>query len=54
MDVYGRVLPRLQQQAAKEIDAVFEGARKAQREREEKEENSLGAATGAAKSEMAT
>jgi integrase len=51
MDVYGHVLPKLQQQAATEMDAVFEAARKAQREREEKENSLRGAATGAATSE---
>jgi hypothetical protein len=46
MDIYAHVLPKLQQQAATEMDAVFDGARKAQREREKKEELSRGAATG--------
>lgn len=53
MDVYGHVLPRLQQQAVTEMDAVFEAARKAQREREEKAKAGLGAATGAASPESA-
>ena len=46
MDVYGHVLPRLQQQAATEMDAIIGGARKAQKERDEKEKALLGAATG--------
>ena len=51
MDIHAHVLPKLQQQAATEMDAVFDGARKAQREREKKEELSRGAATGAATGE---
>src|ERR1035438_7879874 len=46
MDVYGHVLPRLQQQAATEMDAIIGGARKAQKERDEKEKALLGATTG--------
>jgi len=51
MDVYGHVLPKLQEQAASEMDKVFEEARKAQKDREEREKReagSPGAATGAA------
>ncbi|HTX35404.1 MAG TPA: site-specific integrase [Bryobacteraceae bacterium] len=48
MDVYGHVLPKLQQQAATEMDAIFEAARKAQQDREAKEKAARGAATGAA------
>jgi integrase len=56
MDVYGHVLPKLQQQAATEMDAIIEGARKALTEREEKEraeqeKSGRGAATGAASAE---
>ena len=43
MDVYGHVLPRLQRQAATEMDAIFDSARKAQREREEKDKSLSGA-----------
>lgn len=50
MDVYGHCLPKLQQEAATQMDAVFEAAKKAQQAREEKEkaEANRGAATGAA------
>lgn len=48
MDVYGHVLPRMQQQAVGEMNAIFDAARKAQKEREEKEKADRGAATGAA------
>ena len=51
MDVYSHVLPKLQEQAASEMDAVFEAAKKAQREREEKKKASPGAATGAARTD---
>jgi integrase len=46
MDVYGHVLPKMQQQAVTEMNAIFEAARKTQKEREEKA--ARGAATGAA------
>ncbi|MGE5647741.1 MAG: tyrosine-type recombinase/integrase, partial [Acidobacteriota bacterium] len=51
MDVYGHVLPRMQQQAVAEMNAIFEGARKAQKEREEREKADQGAAAGAATGE---
>lgn len=51
MDVYGHVLPQLQEQAATEMDAIIEAAKKAQREREEREKTVSGAATGAARAE---
>jgi len=40
--IYGHALPKMQQQAVTEMDAIFEAARKARAEREEKER---GAAT---------
>ncbi len=48
MDVYGHVLPRLQQQAATEMDAAFDAARKAHRDREEKPQKLSNADPGAA------
>ena len=48
MDVYGHVLPKMQQQVVTEMNAIFESARKAQEAREEKEKATRGAATGAA------
>ncbi len=48
MDVYSHVMPKMQQQVVTEMNAIFEAAHKAQKDTEEKEKASRGAATGAA------
>lgn len=51
MDIYGHVLPRMQQQTATEMDAIWKEVREVQKAREEKEKSARGAATGAAGAE---
>ena len=54
MDIYSHVLPKLQKEAAAQMDVVFDAAKKAHADREEKKaEAGRGAATGAAGAEKA-
>jgi len=54
MDIYAHVLPKLQREAAAQMDVIFDAAKKAHADREEKKaEAGRGAATGAAGTEEA-
>ena len=51
MDIYAHAMPKLQEEASKQMDSVLDAARTAQKKREDKEKLSRGAATGAATGE---